>query len=177
MSDSFWSHGLYSPWNSLGQDTGVGSLSHLQRIFPTQGMNPFLHCRRILYQLSHKRSPRILAWVAYPFSRESSWSRNLTGVSCIADGFFYQLSYQGSPKQYKMCSIIIRHNNNINNKLIWYTVHGNYENSKHTKKSCSIIQTKIKPKLSSNLSVHIFWRNYFGENDGRCSSYSNRKIC
>ena len=47
--------GLYSPWNSLGQNTGVGSLPLLQGIFPTQGSNPFLsHCRQILYQLSHK---------------------------------------------------------------------------------------------------------------------------
>ena len=43
------------PWNSLSQITGVGSLSLLQGIFPTQGSNPGLpHCRRILYQLSHK---------------------------------------------------------------------------------------------------------------------------
>ena len=49
-------HGLYSPWNSPGQDTGVGSLSLLQGIFPTEGSNPgLLHCRWILYQLSHKR--------------------------------------------------------------------------------------------------------------------------
>ena len=46
------------PWNSLGQNTGVGSLSFLQGIFPTQGSNPgLLHCRRILYQLSHKGNP------------------------------------------------------------------------------------------------------------------------
>ena len=30
MSDSLQPHGLYSPWNSVGQNTGVGSLSHLQ---------------------------------------------------------------------------------------------------------------------------------------------------
>ena len=47
------------PWNSLGQNTRVGSLSLLQGIFPTQGLNPGLsHCRWILYQLSHKGSPR-----------------------------------------------------------------------------------------------------------------------
>ena len=40
MSDSLRPHGLYSPWNSLGQNTGMGSLSLLQRIFPTQGLNP-----------------------------------------------------------------------------------------------------------------------------------------
>ena len=60
MSDSLQLHGLHSPWNSLGQNTGVGSLSLLQRIFPTQGSNPGLsHCRPILYHLSHKGSPCI----------------------------------------------------------------------------------------------------------------------
>ena len=49
---------IYSPWNSPGQNTKVGSFSLLQGIFPTQGSNPgFLHCRQILYQLSHKGSP------------------------------------------------------------------------------------------------------------------------
>ena len=55
MSDSLRPYGLYSPWNSPGQNTGVGSLSLLQGIFPTQGLNPgLLHCRQILYQLSCK---------------------------------------------------------------------------------------------------------------------------
>ena len=67
----------------------MGSLSLLQGIFPTQGSNPCLpHCRLILYQLSHKGSPRLLEWVAYPFSRRSSQPRNQTRVSCIAGGFF-----------------------------------------------------------------------------------------
>ena len=58
MSDSLWLHGLYSPWNSLGQNTGVGSLSLLQGIFPTQRLNPgLLHYRQILYHLRHKGSP------------------------------------------------------------------------------------------------------------------------
>ena len=58
MSNSLQPHGLYSPWNSPGQNTEVGSLSLLQRIFPTQGLNPgLLHCRQMLYQLSHKGSP------------------------------------------------------------------------------------------------------------------------
>ena len=67
----------------------MGSLSLLQRIFPTQGWNPGLpHCRWILYQLSHKGSQRIPNWVAYPFSGRSSCPRNQTGVSCIAGRFF-----------------------------------------------------------------------------------------
>ena len=58
------------------QNTGVSSLSLLQGIFPTQGSNSgLLHCRLILYQPSHKESPRILEWVAYSFSRGSSRPR------------------------------------------------------------------------------------------------------
>ena len=51
-----------SPWNSPGQNSGVGSLSLLQGIFPTlQRLNSGLpHCRQILYHLSHQRSPRTL---------------------------------------------------------------------------------------------------------------------
>ena len=58
MSDSLPPHGLYSPWNSPGQNTGVVSSSLLQRIFPTQGSNPGLpHCRHTFYCLSHHGSP------------------------------------------------------------------------------------------------------------------------
>ena len=78
-----------SPRHSPGQSTGVGSHSLLQGTFPTQESNPGLpHCRQILYQLSHRGSPRILEWAAYPFSTESSRPRNQTGVSCIAGRFF-----------------------------------------------------------------------------------------
>ena len=67
--DSLQLRGLYSPWNSPGQNAGVGSLSLLQGIFLTQGSNPGLpDCRRFLYQLSQKGSPTILEWVDYPFS-------------------------------------------------------------------------------------------------------------
>ena len=61
VSDSLRHHGLYRPWNTPGQHTGVGSRSLRQGIFPTQGLNPGLqHCRQILYKLSHKGSPIIL---------------------------------------------------------------------------------------------------------------------
>ena len=73
VSDYLRHHGLYSPWNSPGQNTGEGSLSLLQGLFPTQRLNPgLLHCWWILYQLSHQGSPRILEWVAHPFSSGSS---------------------------------------------------------------------------------------------------------
>ena len=89
---------IYSPWNSPGKNTGVGSLSLLQGIFLTQGSNSsLLHCRRILYQLSHKGSPRILAWVACPFSRGSSRPRNWTRVYCIAGRFFTSWATREAP--------------------------------------------------------------------------------
>ena len=94
MPNSLRLHGLQPAkllclWNFPEKNTGVGSHSLLQGIFPTQGSNPgFPYCRQILYHLSHQGSPRILEWVAYPFSRESSWPRNRTGVSCIAGRFF-----------------------------------------------------------------------------------------
>ena len=101
VSDSLQPHELYSLWNSPGQNTGVDSLSLLQGIFPTQGSNPSLpYCRQILYQLSHKGSPRILEWVAYPFSSGSSQTRNRTGVSCIAE------AHMKSLKKYTITKVI-----------------------------------------------------------------------
>ena len=99
------------------KDTGVGSLSLLQGIFPTQKSDQgLLHCRWILYQVSYQGSPkvpwsevkwseshsvasnplwphgllqaRILEWVAFPFSRGSSQPRDWTQASRIAGRFF-----------------------------------------------------------------------------------------
>ena len=113
VSDSLWPHGLYSPWDSPGQNTGVGSLSLLQHIFLNhESKRGLLHCGQILYQLSYEGSPRkssvmsdslwphglypvhrilqarILDWVAFPFSRGSSQPRDRTQVSHIAGKFF-----------------------------------------------------------------------------------------
>ena len=121
MSDFLRHHGLQPtrllcPWDCPGKNTGVGSHSLLQGIFPTQGSNPnLLHCRQIIYCLSHQGNPlswhkvaqscptlwtpwtytvngilqaRILEWVAIPFSRGSSQPRDWTQVSHIAGRFF-----------------------------------------------------------------------------------------
>ena len=85
------------PWNSLGQNTGVGNLSLLQGIFPTQRSNPGLpHCRQILCQPSHKGSPRILEWVSlfllqwiFP-TQDPNWGL----LHCR--WILYQLSYRGT---------------------------------------------------------------------------------
>ena len=84
MSDSLWPH--RHTWNSPDQNTGVGSLFLLQGIFPTQGSNPgLLHCRQILYQLSHilantfKGSFIMITPVFFP--GESHGQRSLAGYT------------------------------------------------------------------------------------------------
>ena len=87
-----------SPRKSPVQNSGVGILSLLQGIFQTKGLNSgLLHCRQILYHLNHQGSPRILEWVAYPFSSGSFPPRNWTRVSCIADRFFTSWTTKKAP--------------------------------------------------------------------------------
>ena len=128
MSDPLWLHGLYSSWNSPGQNTGVGKLFLLQGSSQLRNQTQVSHIagrfftRRttreaqlgedVLYVKSESESQscptlcdlmdcnlsgssvhgilqaRILEWVAYPFSKESSQPRNWTQVSCIAGRFF-----------------------------------------------------------------------------------------
>ena len=74
-------HGLYIPRNSPGQNTEVGSRSLLQGNFPTQGLNPSLpHCRRILYQLSHKGNPYMKPNIGPEFPIKIQRMKNLTGL-------------------------------------------------------------------------------------------------
>ena len=90
--------------NSPGKNTGVGCQALLQEIFPTQVSNPGLsHWRQILYHLSYQGSSRILEWVAYPFSRESSQPRNQTRFSCIVGGFFTSWATCEAHCWYIMC--------------------------------------------------------------------------
>ena len=105
VSDSLRPHGIYSPWNSPGQNTGVSSLFLLQGIFPTQVLNSGLpHRRQILYHLSHLGSPR--KWKALdkfgcPIScfREMNWSSPLSrlGHLCAFDACFQSLPQRRFP--------------------------------------------------------------------------------
>ena len=92
VSNSLWPlqlARLLCPRDFPDKNTGVGCHDLHQEIFPTQGSNPDLpHFRKILYHLSHQASPRILQWVAYPFSRWSYWPRNQSRISRVAGGFF-----------------------------------------------------------------------------------------
>ena len=82
MSTSLQPHGLYSPWNSPGQNTWVGSLSLLQGIFPNPGIEPKSPTLRADFLPAEPQgSRRILEWVGYPFSSGSSRPRNRVYVN------------------------------------------------------------------------------------------------
>ena len=97
MSDSLWPHGLYSSWNSLGQNSVLGSLSLLQELFPTQRLNPGLpHCRWILPVESEGKpkntgvgSLSLLQWIFL--------TQELNQGLLHYRQILYQLSYSGSP--------------------------------------------------------------------------------
>ena len=93
--------------DSPGKNTGVGCHALLQGIFLTEGLNPgLLHRRWILYRLSHWGNPRILEWIACPFSRVSSWPRNWTRVSCIAGRFFTSWATRETQSESVSCSVM-----------------------------------------------------------------------
>jgi len=88
-SDSLQPHRLHSPWNSPGQNTGMGSLSFLQGVFPIQGSNPGLpHCRQIINQLSHQGIPQYK--IESLKINKNIWSFLWQGKLCA-----YELSTQG----------------------------------------------------------------------------------
>ena len=91
VSDSLRPHGLYSPRNSPSQNTGAGSLSLLQGIFPTPGLNPrFLHCRQILNQLNHKGSQEY--WVGIPSPVTMREGIFLNSQTFLPEVFIFYLS-------------------------------------------------------------------------------------
>ena len=105
VSYSLWPHRLYSPWNSPGQNTEVGSLSLLQGIFPTQGLNPGIKSRSLTMQedsllAEAQAKPKntrvgslsLLQWIF--LTQKLNWGL----LHCR--WILYQLSYQGIPKQW-----------------------------------------------------------------------------
>ena len=107
-----------NPWNPLGQNIGVGSLSLLQWIFPTQGWNSALpHCRPVLYQRNYQGSPRILGWVAYLFlqgifrTQELNW-----GLLHCRQVLYHLNSEQVLPEK---MSVSLPHNHPCFDALAW----------------------------------------------------------
>ena len=98
LSDSLRPHGL--SWNSPGQNTGVGGLSPLQKIFPTQGSNPgFPHCRQILYELSSPGKPKNTGVGSLSLFQGNFLTQELKRGFLNCRWVLYQLSYQGSPQR------------------------------------------------------------------------------
>ena len=98
VSDSATPWAIHSSWNSPGQNTGAGSLSLLQGIFPTQGLNlDLMHCRWILYRAEPPGKPKntgvgSLSLLQGIFPTQES-NRGLPHCRQI----LYQLSYRGNP--------------------------------------------------------------------------------
>ena len=73
-SNSLPSHGLYSPWNSPGQNTRVGCLFLLQVIFPTQGSSHgLLHCWQIFFLPTELTEKPIDIYISFYEARIPSW--------------------------------------------------------------------------------------------------------
>ena len=90
VSDSLRPHGLYSPWNSLGQNTGAGSLSLLQGIFPTQAIeprSPALQADSLPAESQGKPKNTGVGSLSL-LQQVPSWPSNRTRVSCIVGRFF-----------------------------------------------------------------------------------------
>ena len=100
MSDHLQPHGLYSSWNSSGQNTGVGSLSLLQGVLPPQGLNwILLHCRRILYQRSYQGSPNWIYELRFCFGVIFNFRANLKVLAI----FYFR--FVGTPSRLCLCSL------------------------------------------------------------------------
>ena len=99
VSDSLQPHGLFSPWNSSGQNTGVGSLSLLQGIFPTriEPRSPALQADSLPAKPQGKPkntgvgSLSLLQWI-FPTQELNQGLLHFRQI-------VYQLSYQGSPRR------------------------------------------------------------------------------
>ena len=98
MSDSLWPHRIYSPWNSPGQNTGMGSLSLLQRIFPIQGSNPgLLHFGQIFTSWAIREAQE--HWVvSLSLLQEIFLTQELNWSLLHYRVILYQLSYKENQK-------------------------------------------------------------------------------
>ena len=97
-----------SPWNSPGQNTGVGSLSLLQGIFPTQGSNPGIKPRFPALQMNSlpaepQGKPKNTGVAGLSLLQRIFLIQELNWGLLHCRWILYQLSYQGSPKIFMIC--------------------------------------------------------------------------
>ena len=99
MSDSLWPPGLYSPWNSSGQNTGMGSLSLLQGIFPTQESNwGLLHLQADFLPTEPQGKPKNTGVGSLSLLQQIFLTQESNQGLLHCRQILYQLSYEGSPK-------------------------------------------------------------------------------
>ena len=124
MSDSLRPHGLkptrlFCLWDSPGKNTGVGCHVLLQRILPTQELNPgFLHCQQILYCLSHQGSPtrnRTIILKSLKYCEKPKWDTEtgrgqMLWQTCLAQGHC-------KASADKKGAIFVKHNNTKHKKM------------------------------------------------------------
>ena len=102
MSNSLWPHDLYSPRNSPGQNTGVGSLFLLQGIFPTQGLNPGLpHLQADSLPAEPQANPKNTGMGSLSLLQQIFLTEELNSGLLHCRWIPFQLSYQGNPKEQK----------------------------------------------------------------------------
>ena len=98
MSDSLQPHGLYSPWNSPGQNTGVGSLALLQGIFPTQEIEPrFPALQADSLPDEPQGKPQNTGLGSLSLLQQIFLTQELNQGLLLCRQILYQLSYQDSP--------------------------------------------------------------------------------
>ena len=101
VSNSLRPHGLYSPWSSPGQNTGVGSCSLLQGIFLTQGLNPGLPTLQAdSLPAEPPGKPKDTAVDSLSLLQEIFLTQELNWGLLHCRWIFYQLSYQGSSSRH-----------------------------------------------------------------------------
>ena len=97
-SDSLWPHRLYSPWNSPGQNTGVGSLSLLQGNLPNPGIEPRSPALRVdSLPAEPQGKPKNTGVGSLSFLQEIFLTQESNWGLLHCRQILYQLSYQGSP--------------------------------------------------------------------------------
>ena len=102
VSNSLWCHGLYTPWNSPGQNIGVGSCSLLQGILPTQESNPGLpHCRWTL-PAEPQGKPKNTGVGSLFLLQGIFPTQESNGGLLHCRWIIYQLSYKEVPKKFML---------------------------------------------------------------------------
>ena len=111
----------------------------------------------IFYHLKHQGSPRILEWVAYPFSRGSSWPRNQTGVYCTAGRFFTSRAKPlVIPKKKKKKNPQQQLKDESEELLSWGTHQGSGTSSLHGERITSTLDSGILSRVLPHLAVHLY---------------------